>query len=291
MKLANLALVSTLGVASLLVVGCASSSSGSDQGGDGTLAASDSQLVDDGTEASNLEDDLESGVEDPLSGASASDPGTPAEGATQSEVMEKVRTNPGAFFKPAGCITTTISGNVATHVFKDCTGPYGILHYNGTVTSTYAWEPGKLTVTHEATDFHIDGATISGKRVVVYTKSGTVYTKTRTGDWTGTTGKGRPVTHTANFTSTYDASSKCVTRDGAATTSIGGREFDWSISGYKRCGVGSLGCPDSGKITLSRTKGGDTASLTIEFLGGPSYRVTLPNGRQVNGKLVCRAAT
>lgn len=290
MKLANLALVSTFGVLGVLAIGCASAKPDDKSNNDGPLASSESQLVEDGTEASDLEDDLQAGVEDPLSGAAASDPGSPAEGATDAELMDKVRKNPGLFFKPAGCITTTVNGNVATHVFNDCTGPYGMVHFNGTVTSTYVREPGKLTITHEAKDFHLNGATVSGKRVVVYTKNGTVYTKTRNGEWTGQTAKGHPLSHTASFTSTYDASTKCITRDGAATTTIGGREFDWSISGYKRCGIGSLGCPDSGKIILSRTKGGDTASLTIEFLGGPSYRVTLPSGRQVNGKLICRAA-
>ena len=92
----------------------------------------------------------------------------------------------------------------------------------------------------------------------------------------------------ASFIATFDTSTRCVTRDGTATTSIGGRSFSRTVEDYERCGIGRLGCPESGKVTLSRTKGGETLSLTIEFNGGRSYTVTRPNGTEIDRQLVCR---
>lgn len=255
---------------------------------DGNLGTSEAQLVADDQEADDTDSNLESGVDEPLSGATIADPGTPADGATDTELLEKVKANAGKFFQPAGCITTTIDGNTATHVFEGCTGPYGLASFNGTVVSTYVREGGKLTVTHDARNFAINGATISGSRTVVYTRSGTTITKTRTGNWSGTTAKGKAISHQANFVTTYDASTKCITRDGSAQTSIGGREHERSITAYERCGVGSLGCPESGEIVLSKTTSGETMSLTIDFLGGTAYSVTGPNGKSITLHLVCQ---
>lgn len=292
MKLATTALASLTtfiafgALASLTATGCAAKTN--ETSDEGNLGTSEAQLVADDQEADDTDSNLETGVDEPLSGATEADPGTPADGATDAELLEKVKANAGKFFKPAGCITTTIDGNTATHVFKGCTGPYGLASFNGTVVSTYVRADGKLTITHEAQGFAINGATISGSRTVVYTRSGTTITKTRTGNWSGTTAKGKPISHQANFVTTYDASTKCITRDGSAQTSVGGREHERSITDYKRCGVGSLGCPESGEIVLSKTKSGDTMSLTIDFLGGTAFSVTGPNGKSITLQLVCQ---
>jgi hypothetical protein len=285
MKPANLALVSLLALG-LTTVGCAAKTDEDPE----PLGTATDELIGDNEEADEVESSVEGGIEESLSGATPTDPGSPADGATETDLMAKVKSNPGLFFKPAGCITTTIAANVATHVFKDCTGPYGLVGFNGTVTSTYAKTAGSLTITHQATDFKINNATITGSRTVVYTLSGGVISKTRTGSWTGTTGKGKPITHNASWTATYDIAAKCVTRDGSATTSVGGREHSVTIDNYKRCGIGSLGCPESGTVVLQRTKAGESLSVTIEFLGGRQYRVTGPNGRTATRGLICRAS-
>jgi hypothetical protein len=288
MKLANVALVSTTLLA-LLAVGCRHDAS-EDTSEGGSIATSEAQLLEDDSEATSVDDDLESSVDEPLSGGDVSDPGTPADGASDDELLEKVRTNAGKFFKPAGCLTSTRDGNKITHVFEGCTGPYGFRSFDGTVTATYAREPGKLTVTLDANGFKANGAQISGERVIVYERSGTVITKTRTGNWTGTSEKGKVMAHTASFKTTYDASTKCLTRDGTAQTTIGGRSHERVIDGYKRCGIGNLGCPESGTITLTRTKGGESLSVVIELEGGVHYSVTRPNGKKVERTLICKAS-
>lgn len=286
MKVSNAALVSMLAMVGVMAVGCAAKDDGDDAEGLGT---SESRLVEDDSEAADQDESMESGIEEPLSGAEPTDPGTPADGADDADVIGKVKTNAGKWFKPAGCITTTVAANVATHVFAGCTGPYGLVDFSGTVTSTYVRASGSLTVTHEATGFKANGATLNGKRVVVYSKSGTTFTRKRTGTWTGTTKNGKAFTHDASFTATWDPATKCATRDGSATTTLARREHSRTVTAYKRCGIGSLGCPESGTIVLSRTKGDNTASVTLEFLGGRDFTVTGPKGGKFNRTLACNA--
>lgn len=287
MKLTTLAALSSLFLAAT-ATGCTVRADQADD--DGDLGSTESALVADDTESAETDEDLEKGLDEPLSGASEADPGTPAEGATDAELMEKIRTNPGRFFQPAGCITTTIAANVATHVFNGCTGPHGMVGFNGTVTSTYTRADGKLTITHQATGFKINGAEVSGSRVVTYAKSGTTVTRTRTGSWSGTTAKGKPITHDASFTSTWDAAAKCVTRSGSAKTSVGDRSLERVLTDYKRCGIGRLGCPESGKLVITGTKGSASASVTLEFKGGRSYVITTSGGKTFSrSNLVCIA--
>ncbi len=287
MNLDSRALLSTFLFVGLAVAGCAAQTD--DDGSEKTLGTAEAQLVADDEASEEADADLEEGVDVPLSGATPNDP-RPAGGATDGDMMERVRTNPGLFFQPAGCITTTIEGTTATHVFDNCTGPLGRRTFNGTVTSTYVRGEGTLTITHTAQDFHIDGATISGSRVIEYSVSGSVITRKRTGRWYGTTARGVAITHEADFVATYDVLARCVTRDGSATTTLGDRTFQRSITGFRRCGIGRLGCPESGTVVLSRTRDGETLRLTIEFLGGRDIRITRPSGAVVTRQLACVAS-
>ena len=119
-------------------------------------------------------------------------------------------------------------------------------------------------------------------------RSGTIVTKHRTGSWAGTTRKGKPFTHEADFTVTWDAATKCITRDGHADTTIAARELTRTVAGFKRCGVGHLGCPQSGTITLERKRGANSTRITLDYVGGSEYTVTGPNGRKVTRELDCK---
>ena len=101
MKLTNIALFSATLLA-IATVGCKRAEAAE---GD-ALGTSEAQLVEDDAEASEADDDLEGDLDEPLSGAAVEEPGAPAEGATYEDLLEKVRANPGRFFKPAGCIVT-----------------------------------------------------------------------------------------------------------------------------------------------------------------------------------------
>ena len=265
-------------VALFLVGGC---------GGLGGLTANESALVDDSAEVDDSDDNMETGVEEPLSGADATDPGAVDPATGSADLTVKLKTNPGVWFKPAGCITTTIAGNTATSVFNNCTGPLGLHTYNGTVTSTWSFAANMLTVTHSASGFQIDRATFDHDATIQYTKSGTLYTRHRSGTTTGTTAAGTAISHSFDYTASYDSAQKCITRDGSSNGSIGGRAFSRSIEGYQRCGIGSLGCPKSGTITLSRLMPSPAISLSLDFPGGAKVEVTRPNGSTVERGLIC----
>lgn len=284
-------------VALAFAAGCSSSSKGSSSS-DGSLGASEDALSTDNSDSQDAEDGAEDGIENGLSGASPSDPGTPADGADVSAIDEKIKTNPGIYFQPAGCIVSTkVSPGVWNHVFTNCTGPKGKITYNGTVKSTWTVSAGQLEVKHEATDFTAKGprvtVTFSGSRDVTYTRSGTVITKHRVGNWTGTitknadASKSLPWSHQADFTSTWDSSSKCYTRDGEADNSIGGRTFGRKVTGFKVCG-GIFACPQSGELEIDRKDG--SVKITITFLGGQDVEITGPKGNSVKVKLICDAS-
>jgi hypothetical protein len=264
----------------LLISGC---------GGMGGLSASESALVNDSEEIDGAEEAVVTGIEEPLSGSDASDPGALDPATSPTDHMERVRTNPGAWFKPAGCIVTTIDGTTATSVFTNCTGPLGRHTFNGTVISTWSFAPGMLTVTHQSTGFHIDRATVDHQATIVFTKTGSFYTRHRAGSTTGTTDAGDAINHVFDQGMTWDSAAKCITRDGTSSGTLGGRAFSLSIDGYERCGIGSWGCPKSGTITLTRTQPAPQLSLSLHFPGGAKVEVTKPNGTTVERGLLCNA--
>lgn len=290
MTLTRIAIASTLAL--LVAAPACTVKNTSDDEKTGTA---ENQLVEDQDEADAEDEANEADEEQALSGEA---PDTADQGvdpaAVEDAQMERVRLNPGRHFRPAGCIVTTVdrAARRATHVFTNCTSPAGRT-LNGTVVSTWTFEAGKITVTHDTEPgFTINKASVDRKATITYSKSGSVYTRNRQVTLTGQTEKGKEINRTANWTMTYDAAAKCVTRQGSATTTIGAREFSSSIDGYKRCGIGTFGCPEGGTITLERKKGVGGAEkdlkVVIEFQGGRRVKITLPSGRVVERGLVCR---
>jgi hypothetical protein len=301
MKLTNLALVSAALLALVATTNGCKSAESSSTDGSATLGSSEEQLVSDDSESADADDNMEAGVDAPLSGADPSDPGNPADGASDDEVLEKVQVNAAKHFRNGvigRCLASTRNGNKIQHVFHACRTPWSLKTFDGTITSTYVRDGNKLTITHDFNGFLADGASVSGERVVTYTRnvdaSGAVtIEKTRTGNFTGETKKGKAISHTANFSASYDVAAKCITREGSAQTTLGNRQFERVISDFKRCGIGELGCPVSGSITLSLTNvAKDKAvSVTVAFPGGPKMEITRPNGKVVERTLACTAAS
>lgn len=281
----------------LTVTGCASTSSDT-TGGATDISTSESALSTDNDSAQEAEDGAEE-AEQGLSGASPSDPGTPASASSVDDLDAKIKTNPGLFFKPAGCIVSTrLSPGVWNHVFTNCTGPAGKRTYNGTIQSKWTVGAGQLEVVHTATNFVIAGpnvtATVSGARTVTYTMAPPTITKKRVGTWTGTleknaTKQSEAWTHNANFTTTWDAATKCYTRDGEVDNTVGSDSFGRSVSGYKVCGSSIFVCPESGQIVLDRKDG--TVKITITFLGGGNYDIEGAKGKKVERKLLLCSAS
>lgn len=282
---------------SVCLVAAAGCSSKTSSGGESTatLDSASEALSTDDSQSQEAEDGSEEAIENGLGGATPTDEGGAIDGADVAAVDAKLKTNPGLYFQPAGCITSTKLGpGQWKHVFVNCTGPRGRFTFNGTVTST--WTPGasSLEVKHETTDFSVKGpnvtATYAGSRVVTYTRASTLLSKHRKGSWTGTVAKNSapnatvPWTHDADFTATWDTGSKCFTRDGSANNSVNGKTFGRTVTGYRACG-GILACPSAGEIVLERKDG--SVKITITFLGGQDIQVTGPKGNTVKLKIAC----
>jgi hypothetical protein len=250
------------------------------------LGVAEAQLVTDDQQSASSDDDLESGLDEPLSGADPAQPSAPSEAlnaATPSDRLADVRSRARKHFQPEGCVATTVEGPVATHVFSNCTGPRGLRTFNGTVVSTWSFESGKASVAHAATDFKINGATISGTRTVSYTKAGSVFTKTRVGNWAGLTEDGTAISHRADFVSVYDASTGCMVRNGTASSSVGARALSRQVENLEVCGIVRQKCPKAGKVTLVRAG----KSVIVEFSGTRAVEITLPNGSVASKQIAC----
>lgn len=341
MNLSKIALVPAL-LLTFVTVGCASSSEAPSNAGSGSTPANGStadgnvslgtdaeQLVSDDTESADTDDTLEAGLDDALSGSDPSDPGTPADASSDDDLISAVTANAPKHFLDK-CLTSTRQGDKVQHIFKACRTPWSLKTFEGTIMSTYVRDGNKLTITHEYNGFLADGATISGERVIEYTREltpgsapsptpstgaasptpstganvpvsstgggsatggGVIILKHRTGTFTGQTKKGHDLSHTANFSSTYTAATKCTTREGSAQTTLGGRLFERVLTDYERCGVGEGGCPSAGgKLQLSRTNANGTATVSIAFLGGDQMAVTRKDGTVVDRTLQCNLA-
>jgi hypothetical protein len=260
-----------------------------------TLGTNEDALTTDNSDSQEAEDGTEDGIENGLSGATPTDTGNAVDGVDLATIDAKMKVNPGLYFMPAGCIVSTrIAAGQWSHVFTNCTGPLGRVTYNGTVTSTWTVSAGSFQVVHAATSFTEAGpnvtVTFGGSRTVTYTRAGSVLSKHRVGSWTGTLSKNanpsktEPWSHNADFTSTWDESSKCYTRDGSADNAIGGREFGRKVTGYKVCG-GLFACPSSGELEVDRKDG--SVTITIDFLGGQNVEVTGPKGNSIKVKIAC----
>lgn len=274
---ASILFIATVGLG---LVACGAHRSGPDTDG---LDSESAALLSDSAEVDETEESLELGVEDTLSGASpASEVDVVADG---DALADKARTNAGLYFKPAGCIVSTRALNVVTHVFTNCTGPHGLVSYNGTVTSTWTKIANGAQVVHATTGFKINGATVDHGVTIQYTKASGIYTKTRKGSSTGTTAKGHAIKHSANYVTKFDANTRCITRDGSSNTSVGLREWSRSIAGFERCGVGLNGCPNSGTITIDTPR----RDVTLSFPGGAEVDITV-DGKKFRRALFCSAA-
>lgn len=305
MKLTNLALVAVALLSIPAVTGCSHDASGSNSsdpssGDNGAnLGTDEAALVADDSEASDADDNLENGVDAPLSGADVADPGNPADGASDEEMLEKVRANAGKHFL-GRCLESTRDGNKIHHVFKACRAAWSLKTFEGTIHSTYVRDGNTLTITHDFDGFLANGAKLSGERVIVYTREKSassddvVISKHRTGNFSGETKNGKEISHQADFSASYDKASKCITREGSAETTLGNRTFSRTLTDYKRCGIGAHGCPEAGgKLVLTKEVTKDDpsknkdVSVSIEFLGEDKMQVTRRDGKVVERTLQC----
>jgi hypothetical protein len=264
---------------------------------DTSLLAQDDEdaLADDmdADEVDSASDELASG----LAGAAADALDDMADAADLDGVDAVVKTNPGKFFSPAACLTSTRLGKGNwSHVLKDCKGPKGRFTYSGEITAQWSLKDGVLSVERDVKNLVVQGkrvtATVSGEQNVSFSrdKDKLVITRHRVGDLEGTIARNKegakpvPFEHKADFTTTFNRKGKEYTREGHAESQIGKREVDRTVSGYKAEG-GRLACPSAGQVVISRKMG--EKQLTIDFLGGQDVKITGSRGRSVTRQIKC----
>src|SRR5688572_21855308 len=114
--------VVVLGVATLSVAGCRKPK-------DPSTEVTTESLALDGSEASEIESHVSSlTAAVTLSAPSFAEPARAAAASTSTK----------NFFVAAECVTTEVKDTVATHTFRGCAGPWGLLRLSGKVTVSYS---------------------------------------------------------------------------------------------------------------------------------------------------------
>jgi hypothetical protein len=189
-----------------------------------------------------------------------------------------------AFYQPAGCATALATGATVTYTFKDCTGPWGLVHVTGTVVVSYSLGLDGLHATATASDLSVNGATVDINAAAVYQISGTTKTLTVTSMGAGTGARGTRFARQGAYTVSWDGATGCGALDGEWSTTIAGLTWSTTVSGLKKC-VGM--CPAAGgTVTHVRALAGVT--LTIRFDGSDIARWSSSSGLSGTVDLLCR---
>jgi hypothetical protein len=191
-------------------------------------------------------------------------------------------------FMPQGCVTAQTAVNTVTYTLNKCTGPYGLLKLDGTITATFAPMPGgKIQVELSAKAFKISTVSVDVLATAVITTGVTQNSAVVTSSSNATNARGDVATHSGNYTAGWDPS--CLTLNGTFTTSIvtsqGATAWTTQISNFHQC---SGMCPDAnGSVTVTGAKG-DT--VTVHYSNGGTAEVTTSSGTTSMILLACNAA-
>jgi hypothetical protein len=197
-----------------------------------------------------------------------------------------VATNGGkitSLFMPAGCATVTTVMNVDTFTFTRCTGPYGLLKLDGTVTATFTPMNTMVKIDLAATGLKISTATVDVTASALVTPGVTQDSATITSTSSGTNARGETATRSGSYSAGWDG--MCLTLDGTFMTTIGNLSWSTVVSNFRQC---SGMCPDSGgTVTLTGMNG---ASVTVHYTNGASAEVTTSGATRGMILLICGAA-
>jgi hypothetical protein len=203
-----------------------------------------------------------------------------------TELAPPGATNPGNVYQPAGCITATANAasKTVTYVFNGCTGPWGLLALNGTVTVVWSVpSTSKLQLQFSASGFKVDNATVDWMATAVITANGSARDMTWTGSLNGTTAGGRAFTRTNNKDLKWNVGQPCISLAGSSDGTIAGAHLVTTVSNYQQC-AGS--CPAMGG-DISVQDMDDGQSWDVKFNGSADAQATGPNGGQVSVPLEC----
>jgi hypothetical protein len=206
--------------------------------------------------------------------------------ATIDDIVAAGSLSFGSALQDPQCVTTTVAGAVATHVMRDCTGPYGLLEVSGALTAHYRFSADGLTVALESTGLEANGGTLSlsasgvssavddQQRLAVTTSSAFIGPK------------GSEISRFGAYTASWDATKGCLGLTGtwSSTTSEGIR-WSTAVAAYERC---EGRCPEpGGTVTLTGGGGGGGSEVTLSYDGSDQLRWVTGRGRIGTVTLSC----
>ncbi len=257
-----------LGVAALSAAGCRKPKD------PGTETTTESLALD-GSDSSEIESHVSSLTAAVTLSTSSFDPARAAEAATSTK----------SFFT-AGCVTTEVVGTTATHTFKGCAGPWGLLRLNGKLTVTYSATTvdGNPALELEVTgdEISVRGATVDfHAKAQLWSPGGAERKMTYHAELAGKTARDREIARTVAWNLGWRVGDTCLRVDGTAEGNITGRSLKTTIENYQRCrGL----CPAAGGVITIES--GDK-KIRIEYDGTARATVIAPDGTKSIVRLGC----
>lgn len=239
----------------------------------GTATSNDDAIAADSTDTADQISALTSATSDSVD---------PNMAGLSSETAAQIGSSGASAKLTAGCVTSTLVGNVVNYTLSSCSGPYGLVNVSGSLKATYTVNTvgptTTLTVKLEGTALKVNGGSLDINSSAVITATGTARTATVSSATQATSARGNSITHSGMYTAGWDGS--CVSLTGDFSTKSG--LFSWmtDIANYKRCGAS---CPTSGKITFT----GNFHTTTISFNGTKTAAITY-DGRSGSLNLLCQ---
>jgi hypothetical protein len=271
----------------LLCVAFAWACSSSSSGGGGTSAAGDPALStgENGAESTLIEGNTESLSTLFVSGSGA----LAAQSFSGSDLSPKdANGDVATFFRPTGCVTSTAdtASHSVTHVFTNCTGPFGLLHLNGTVKVEHATpSASELDLTLSASNFAVNKATLTSWQATAKITADASGGRAMTwdGNLQGTSGRGLQFSRKNHKQIQWTAKSGCVSVNGTSDGLFAAASLHTEVKTFSWC---TGGCPDaSSEITVTDVD--DGKSFDLKFGGGPSATFTGPDGTAKQLALAC----
>jgi hypothetical protein len=180
---------------------------------------------------------------------------------------------------PAGCATRTkdaTNPDVVHVTLNECTGPFGLVHWDGDLTITFSKSTsGGLHAEAASSDMTVNGHAVTFSRSADITVAGGTISISGTSAWTRLTAAGETISHTRTTSVSIDTGSSCRTINGNEVSMIGAREIDSTITGYKICQTAtSESCPTGTWTQLHKASG---KTVTIVFDGTATAKVEFPD--------------
>ena len=193
---------------------------------------------------------------------------------------------PSAGLYPEGCATKTAEGATVHAELDDCTGPFGRVHLDGGIDaelSTTSCEQLHAEL-FDSGDLTANEAPLEYSATAEITASETQ----RFVDWSGrvalTTKRGQEVEQTSDLAVVGDVADDCLSIEGTAAGHVDSVEYDVNLEGLRVC---PGACPERGTVGVHAEGRRREASISIEFDGSSTARVTGTDGDVFTVEMVC----